>query len=374
MGWFKSNLPVMAMLLNQCIIAGISLSTRVAFLKGMSPSVYVVYRHAFATVVVAPVAYFSGRSSGSCYLTLRSFIWIFFISFIGVTVNQNLFFEGVYLASSSTASAMANLVPAFTFVIAACIGMERVNIRSLRSWAKIIGTVMCVSGAMSIALLKGQKLLNAEIMPSKTILGSTSDDNWLLGCLSLFGSCTAWSLWLILQVPACKSHPDPLSFTAWMCFMATIQSALVTLFLEKDPNAWKIHSLIELGCSIYSGVMGSAVLFFLQAWCISQRGPLFSAMFNPLFTVIATVLGAILLHEEIYVGSLLGAIGVIIGLYVVLWGKGEEAAVVQEEEDPKSVVNSTEDVNIFIDESYEKPCSKTDLEEPLLSADSPSKH
>ncbi|TKY68965.1 WAT1-related protein [Spatholobus suberectus] len=373
MGWLESNLPGIAMLLNQFIIAGISLSTRLAFLQGMSPAVFVVYRHAFATTVIAPIAYFSGRNSGSYYLNLKSFSWIFLISLIGITVNQNLFFEGVYLASSSTASAMANLVPAFTFVIAACTGMEKMNIRSLRSWAKIVGTVTCVSGAMSIALLKGQKLLNAEIMPSKSILGA-GDENWLLGCLSLFGSCIAWSLWLILQVPASKSHPDHLSFSAWMCFMATLQTAVVTLFLEQDPNAWKIRSVLEFGCSLYSGVMGSAVLFFLQAWCISRRGPLFSAMFNPLFTVIATVLAAILLHEEIYVGSLLGAIGVIIGLYVVLWGKAEEVVVKEEEEDPKSTVNSTEDVNSLIDESYEKACCKTDLEEPLLSSDSPSHH
>ncbi|XP_020206014.1 WAT1-related protein At4g30420 [Cajanus cajan] len=362
MGWLQSNLPLMAMLMNQFIYAGISLSSRLAFLHGMKPSVYVVYRHVFATIVIAPIAYFSGRNSGSYHLNLKSFSWIFFISLIGITVNQNLFFEGIYLSSSSTASAMANLVPAFTFVIAACTGLESVNIRSMRSIAKILGTVVCVSGALSIALLKGQTLLNVGI----------GGDNWLMGCLSLFGSCTAWSLWLILQVPASNSHPDHLSFSAWMCFMATFQSAAVTLVVEPDVNAWKIHSLLEFGCSLYAGVMGSAVLFFLQAWCISKRGPLFSAMFNPLFTVIATVLAAILLHEKIYVGSLLGAIGVIIGLYVVLWGKAEEVAV-KEEEDPKSQVNSsTEDVNVLIDnESHEKTC-KNDLEQPLLSSESPS--
>ncbi|KAL2319953.1 hypothetical protein Fmac_028922 [Flemingia macrophylla] len=365
MGWLESNLPLMAMLMNQFIYAGISLSSRLAFVHGMKPAVYVVYRHVFATIVIAPIAYFSGRNSGSYHLNLKSFSWIFLISLIGITVNQNLFFEGIYLSSSSTASAMANLVPAFTFVIAACTGLEKVNIRSVRSIAKIIGTVVCVSGAMSIALLKGQKLLNKSIM---------GGDNWLLGCLSLCGSCTAWSVWLILQVPASKSHPDHLSFSAWMCFMATFQSAVVTLFVEQDLNAWKIHSLLEFGCSLYAGVMGSAVLFFLQAWCISKRGPLFSAMFNPLSTVIATVLAAILLHEEIYVGSLLGAIGVIIGLYVVIWGKAEEVGV-KEDEDPKSQVNSsTEDVNILMDnESCEKTCSKTDLEQPLLSSESPSR-
>ncbi|RDX79494.1 WAT1-related protein, partial [Mucuna pruriens] len=306
MGWFQYYLPVMAMVLIQFIYAGINLSTRVAFLQGMSPRVFVVYRHAFATIVIAPIAYFSR--------------------------------------------------------------MERVNIQSWRSLAKIIGTAICVSGAVSMALLKGPKLLNAENLPSKSILGSAPDDKWLLGCLFLIGGCCAWSLLLILQVPASKSHPDHLSFSAWMCFMASLQSAAVTALLEPDPNAWKIHSLLQFGCTLYSGVMGSAVVLFIQVWCISQRGPLFSAMFNPLFTVIVTILAALLLHEEMYIGSLLGAIGVIIGLYVVLWSKAEEV-VLNVNTDPKSMVNPTEEVKILINES-----SKTNLQEPLLSADSPSHH
>ncbi|KHN01957.1 Auxin-induced protein 5NG4 [Glycine soja] len=351
MGWLKSYLPVMAMLFNQSIYAGISLSTRVAFLQGMSPRVFVVYRHAFATIVIAPIAYFSG-----------------------ITLNQNLFFEGLYLASSSVASAMANLVPAVTFIIAACAGMEKVNIRSTRSLAKIIGTVICVSGAVSMALLKGPKLLNAEILPSKSIMAS-GGDHWLLGCLFLTGCCCAWSVWLILMANFFSFHPDHLSFSAWMCFMATLQSTLVTLLLEPDPHAWKINSLLEFGCTLYSGVIGSAVLLFIQAWCISLRGPLFCAMFNPLFTVIVTILAALLLHEEIYSGSLIGSTGVIIGLYVVHWGKAEKVSEVNVKlTDPKSMVNSTEDVKILINGSSSvKACCKTNnLEEPLLSADSPS--
>ncbi|XP_045790818.1 WAT1-related protein At4g30420-like [Trifolium pratense] len=358
-------LPIIVMLLIQFIFAGQTLGTRIALLEGMSPRVFVVYRSAFATIVLAPLAYFSGRNSGSYSLNLRSFSLIFLTSLIGITMNQNLYFEGLYLASSSVASAICNLLPAITFVIAVLVGMEKVNIRSLRSIAKIVGTIICVSGAVSIALLKGPKLLNAESIPSKSIFGlaSESDENWLLGCLSLLGCIVAWSIFLILQVPAYASHPNYLSLSAWMCFMATLQSAAVTLFLEPNLNEWKINSLLQLGCSIYAGVMGSAVTFCLQTWCIKRRGPLFYAMFTPVFTLICTVLAALLLHEEIYIGSLIGAIGVIIGLYIVLWGKAEDIVDVKKNIDPKAMVDETE-------EAY----CKTDLEEPLLHAESTSHH
>jgi hypothetical protein len=54
------------------------------------------------------------------------------------------------------------------------------------------------------------------------------------------------------QVPAYASHPNYLSLTAWMCFMATLQSSALTLFLERNLNAWKINSILQFGCTLYS--------------------------------------------------------------------------------------------------------------------------
>ncbi|PON90715.1 Plant-drug/metabolite exporter [Trema orientale] len=368
MGGFDKYIPAMAMFALQFGYAGVALSTRAALLQGMSPRVFVVYRQAIATLVIAPLAYFTRRKSGGCSMGLRSFTLIFLASLIGVAINQNVYFEGLYLASSTMASAMGNLVPAVTFLIASILGLEKVNIRSLRSIAKILGTILCVSGAMSMALLKGPKLFNAEHLPDNSLFGS-GGDNWLLGCVLLFLSCCCWSIWLILQVPASASYPDHLSLSAWMCFMATIQSAIITLFLEKDLEAWKLSTGLELGCCFFSGVIGSGISFFVQAWCVSQRGPLFSAMFNPLGTVIVTILAALFLQEKIYTGGLVGAVGVVIGLYILLWGKAKDIIEVKEEIDPK-LQKSTQGKQV--DNSLEKESYKIDLEEPLLSDQSSS--
>jgi hypothetical protein len=51
----------MVMVLIQFIYAGFSIGTRIALLQGMSPRVFVVYRHAFATIILAPLAYLSSR-------------------------------------------------------------------------------------------------------------------------------------------------------------------------------------------------------------------------------------------------------------------------------------------------------------------------
>ncbi|KAI3446685.1 hypothetical protein Pfo_003350 [Paulownia fortunei] len=333
--------PMIVLVGCQFMYSGVTLTGRAALLQDMSSRVFVVYRQCIAFLLIAPVAYFSRRGTKGCRLGWKSFWLIFLLSFVGqvttlvftmhVTVNQNIYFEGLYLASSSAASALGNLVPAITFIMAYTLGLEKVHLRSLRSMAKIIGTLTCVTGAAAMALLKGPKLLNMEFLPRNSLfLGSGGHDTWLLGCLFLFGSACCWSLWLILQVPVTACYPDHLSLTAWMCLMAAVQSGILTLMVEPNIEAWKLSSSFQLFCCFYSG-LASAVTFFAQAWCIARRGPLFSAMFNPLCTIIVTVLACIFLHEELYTGSMLGGLAVIIGLYIVLWGKAKDHEEVVEE-------------------------------------------
>ncbi|XP_066399455.1 WAT1-related protein At4g30420-like isoform X1 [Miscanthus floridulus] len=317
--------PCAAMVVTQCIYAALALWSKAAFTGGMSPLVFVVYRQAVATIVLVPVVIAANRRKMKEMmgrLGLTGFSLVFVASLVGATVNQCLYYQGVNLGSSSMATAMTNLIPAITFVMAASVGLERVDVRRPRSLAKILGTAVCVSGAMAMAFFKGPKLLlgdlHALLLQYSPAAGGS---RWVTGALFLVGSSSCWSLWLILQVPICKSYVDPLALSAWMCLLSTLQSALLVAFLLPDPGAWRIHSLFDLSCCLFSGVFGSGVTFYLQSWSISVRGPLYSAMFNPLCTVITTVFAAAVLREELHVGSLLGAIAVIAGLYVVLWGK-----------------------------------------------------
>ncbi|KDP38759.1 hypothetical protein JCGZ_04112 [Jatropha curcas] len=356
---FNDCKPVMVMVGLQFIYSGVALFTRAALVQGLNPRVFVVYRQGIATLIMAPLAFLSRRkSSCKCSLRLKSFSWILLASVIGITANQNAYFEGLYLTSSTATSAMTNLIPAITFVMATIFGLEKVNIRSLRSIAKILGTVLCVSGAISMALLKGPKLLNTELLPPKSFF-SPGGHNWLMGCILLFGSSCFWSSWMILQVPISASCPDHLYSSSWMGLLATIESAVVAICAEKNLTDWKLNSYLEICCCLYAGV-GLALSFFGQAWCISQRGPLFSAMFNPLCTVIVTIIAALFLHEETYLGSFIGGLAVIIGLYVVLWGKAKDF-----DEEIKKEESSI--VKVIIDESLEKKNFKIDLEEPFLS-------
>jgi len=57
---------------------------------------------------------------------------------------------------------------------------------------------------------------------------------------------------------------------------------------------------------------------------------------------------------------------VIIGLYVVLWGKAGDVVHVKEKIDPRLVLNETAEVTFLTNESCGKANCKIDMEEPLL--------
>ncbi|KAL5066119.1 hypothetical protein RYX36_027856, partial [Vicia faba] len=208
-------------------------------------------------------------------------------------------------------------------------GFEKIDLRSLRSIAKILGTICCVSGALTIAFLKGNKLVLMKFIPSDPkYLTASGDDNWILGCLLLLASSIFWACWMIMQIPISSYCPDHMLSSFWMCLFATIQSA------------------------IFVGI-GIAASFFIQSWCISQRGPLYCVMFNPLAAVFTALVATTFLHEQLYVGSLVGALGVIVGLYFVLWGKVKDINVTKQEP-TQSNMEDDERSNII------------DLEEPLI--------
>ncbi|KAG8367672.1 hypothetical protein BUALT_Bualt16G0097300 [Buddleja alternifolia] len=170
--------PIIILIACQFLYSGVTLTGRAALLQDMSSRVFVVYRQFIAFLLIAPLAFFKS-----------------------VTLNQNMYFEVLYLASSTAGGALSNVTPAITFILAYTTGLEKINLRSLRSLAKILGTVVCVTGAVATILLKGPKLFNMEFLPRNSVfLFRGGDDTWLLGCLFLVGSSFCWSIWLILQV------------------------------------------------------------------------------------------------------------------------------------------------------------------------------
>ncbi|MBA0607825.1 hypothetical protein Godav_020088, partial [Gossypium davidsonii] len=92
----------------------------------------------------------------------------------------------------------------------------------------------------------------------------------------------------------------------------------------RDLSAWKIGWDSRLLAATYSGIVCSGITYYVQGVVIRERGPVFVTSFSPLCMIITAALGAIILAEKLHLGSILGAIIIVLGLYTVVWGKSKD--------------------------------------------------
>ncbi|CAL5439221.1 unnamed protein product [Camellia sinensis] len=151
-------MPFTAMVTMECINVGLNTLFKAATVHGMSRHVFVVYAYAVAALVLLPHPFFSRRSTELPPLNSSIACKIFLLGLIGCT-SQILGYTGIHYSSPTLASAISNLVPAFTFILALIFRMEKLALRSSRSQAKIIGTVVSISGAFLVTLYKGTPIV-----------------------------------------------------------------------------------------------------------------------------------------------------------------------------------------------------------------------
>lgn len=340
--------PHILMVLAQIAYTFLYFITEASFNHGMNPHVYITYRHIVAGIVILPFAYFLERKIRP-KLTLALFLEIFVLSLLGVSLTLNMYFASLTLTSPTFLASVVNTIACLTFILAVILRLEVVDFRNPRGIAKVLGTLVSLAGVMTMTLYKGHMLKNPWPPIVHMKKGNTvTQESWLKGSILTVASCITWSIWYIMQAYTLKRYPAQLSLTTWMNFVGAAQSALYTAIVHHDRAAWTIGFNIDFWSTIYGGIVISGIVVFIQLWCTEEKGPVFVTMFNPLSTILVAILAYFALGEKLYMGSLVGAIIVIFGLYLLLWGKEhdkeaskivDEECVHEQEEDPMKITN-----------------------------------
>lgn len=71
--------------------------------------------------------------------------------------------------------------------------------------------------------------------------------------------------------------------------------------------------------------MCSGMAYYVQGVVTRVRGPVFVTSFSPLCMIITAALGSIVLAEQVHLGSIIGAVIIVCGLYTVVWGKSKDS-------------------------------------------------
>ncbi|KAL6993048.1 hypothetical protein U1Q18_011168, partial [Sarracenia purpurea var. burkii] len=187
--------------------------------------------------------------------------------------------------------------------------IETVNLRTPGGIAKIIGIGLCLGGATIIAFYRGPtlRLFHHHLLGLHTSevhqgsIGSSSRE-WIKGCFLMFLSSTLWGLWLVLQGQVMKTYPSKLMFTTLQCLLSAIQSFFVAIAFERRLQQWKLEWNVALLAVVYCGVVVTGVAYYLQAWVIEKKGPVFLGMSTPLSLILTIFGSAFLLGETISLG------------------------------------------------------------------------
>ncbi|KAF7082398.1 hypothetical protein CFC21_086271 [Triticum aestivum] len=289
------------------IYTGMYVVSKAAFDGGMNTFVFIFYRQAAASLLLLPLAILLERN----------------------TVSMNLHNMSLKYTSATVASATSNSIPVFTFLFAVLLYYEAIKLRTASGAAKLAGVALCVAGVLVIALYAGPPLnpLNHHRAFAAAMAGGKQGD-WMEGTFLMLLANLTWSLWIVLQARLLTEYPNKLLATTLQCLLSTPQSlalaAAVTAFGKDMSVAWRLRLDVGLVAVAYSGFVVTGVSFYLQAWCIERRGPVFLAMTNPVGLVLTMFCSSFFLGEVVHLGSVLGGALLVAGLYRVLLGKSKE--------------------------------------------------
>ncbi|KAF5952472.1 hypothetical protein HYC85_010416 [Camellia sinensis] len=146
---------------------------------------------------------------------------------------------------------------------------------------------------------------------------------WLIGSVVLSAGSLMWSLWFLLQARIGKRYPCQYSSTAIKSFFSAIQSAILGLIIDRNVSNWIVKGKFEISSLIYA--VKSGLCYVVMSWCVKKRGPLFTAAFSPFIQAFVAIFDISILHEQIHLESVLGSTFVVVGMYILLWGKSNEA-------------------------------------------------
>ncbi|KAL0326056.1 UNVERIFIED_CONTAM: WAT1-related protein [Sesamum radiatum] len=204
------HMPLIAMLFAQFIYAAMYLLSKAAISSGIRPSVFVVYRQAIATLVLAPFAYFFERKKSP-------------------PLTWNLICK--------------------IFIVSTC-GIEKLGLRERHGWAKVLGTAVGLSGAMVYTFYKGPPLHSSHHNEASAAAASSSKthtkEEWIKGALIMITSNLTWALWLIMQNPILKIYPARLRLTTLQCCFCCLTTAIYGAIVERNIESWKLGWNVNL--------------------------------------------------------------------------------------------------------------------------------
>ncbi|XP_010456155.1 PREDICTED: WAT1-related protein At4g01450-like [Camelina sativa] len=289
---------------------------------GINHMVIATYRLGISTVFLIPIAYFWERKTRP-KLTISISCQLFVSALFGASLMQYFYLLGLSYTSATLGSAFWAIMPSLTFVMALIFGFEKLNLRTKVGHGVVLGTLISLVGALLLTMYEGIPLTHSQ--PQATVSNNhTGHENWIKGCLFLLTGVVLFSSWMLIQAKINTNYPSPYSSTVILSVFGTLQCALLSLIKTRHVDEWILKDELTIVTVVIAGVVAQGMCTVGISWCIKQQGPVFSSAFSPVVLMSATLFDFLILHRVIYLGSVIGSVVVVIGLYIFLWSRGKQ--------------------------------------------------
>ncbi|KAI7757068.1 hypothetical protein M8C21_028468 [Ambrosia artemisiifolia] len=325
--WVDDVVPFVVMLMLTCLDMSLLTVVKTAMNGGLGSIAYVVYHNSLGTLILFPILVFRMlRNVERPPLTIHILLRFFVLGLFGLCLFQLLVYVGVNYTSPTLASAITNLIPGNTFLFAIVFRMEKIDIRSSSSIAKLMGTMMAIFGAMVFTFYQGPEIfvtISSPNSPNNRLL-LLEPSNWVLGGVIIFIATIFRSIWNVLQSATARGYPDQNTIVFFYCLFGTIQCIALSPFLEPNPSAWALQPGVGMNAVVLGAIYSTAFHSNAQTWCLKKKGPVYVAMFSPLSIVIGVILGVTFLGDSLHLGSAIGTALITVGFYIVMWRQAKE--------------------------------------------------
>ncbi|ESQ32664.1 hypothetical protein EUTSA_v10004485mg [Eutrema salsugineum] len=324
--WCTEAMFLTAMLVSETGIVGMNTLFKAATSKGLNSYAFLGYSYLLASLLLLPSPFLSNRSRS---LPPLSFSILCKIGLLGLLGSMYVItgYIGIKYSNPTLASAISNITPALTFILAVIFRMEKVSFKERSSVAKVMGTILSLVGALVVVLYHGPRVFLASSPPYKNHRRispplSSSNSDWIIGGCLLTIKDIFVSASFILQAHIMTEYPAAFTVSFFYTLCVSILTSLTGLAVE-NSSIWIIRFDITLISIVTMGIF-TPVYYVIHSWTVRYKGPLYLAIFKPLSILIAVVMSAIFLGDSIYLGCLIGGVLITLGFYAVMWGKANE--------------------------------------------------
>lgn len=219
----------------------------------------------------------------------RTTLVLLLTGFFAVGISFALLYYGLVRLQASLGAVIISLGPLMTFFLAIAHGIEKFR------WQSLLGGLIALTG-IGIA-----------------VRAQAGNDVPLLSVLALItGSAIAAEGNIIMKMYAPKS--DPVATNALTISSGVMLLGLLSFLYGESHNLPRLTSTwIAVA---YSVIPGSVMVFYMFVWLLGRWSASSTHYTVMLFPIVATIAGSLLANEMITSQFILGAVLVLIGVYV----------------------------------------------------------